>query len=91
MRELLSASVRLGVPAQLLAECLGTSRQAVRNRASSLDGAITPELLQQLTDLTPTQLDSLSGGELTRSGRLTNQGTHSTTDVIRAVLATRRP
>jgi hypothetical protein len=92
MRELLRASVRLGVPASLLAECLGTSQGAVRARANSAaDGTISAELIQQLTDLTPRQLNRLSNGELTRHGDQTDREVYPTTNVIRAVLKTPRP
>lgn len=91
MRELLGASVRLGVPVQLLAECLGASRASVRNRASGRDGPMSAELIRQLTDLTPDQLDQLSGGELTRAGGRCDQPTHLTVDVVRALLTTSQP
>lgn len=88
MRELLGGAVRLGVPAQLLAECLGTSRDSVRNRASGRDGPMSAELIRRLTDLTPAQLDQLSGGELTRDGAQLDQHTYLTLDVVRALLNT---
>lgn len=88
MREILGAAIRLGVPAQLLADCLGTSRQSVRNRASGLDGTLSAELIQRLTDLSPAQLDRLSGGELTRHTQRADQRAHATTDVVRALLGT---
>jgi hypothetical protein len=97
MREVLAASVRLGVPIHLLAECLDKSRESVRNRASGLDGTITPELIKQLTDLTPAQLDRLSRGELTRHADQADRAHHAdpveylTTDVVRALLNTPRP
>lgn len=90
MRELLGASMRLGVPAQLLAECLGTSRASVRNRATGRDGPMSAELIRQLTDLTPVQLDQLSGGELTRHAAAPDDPTYLTLDVIRALLNTPR-
>ncbi len=91
MRELLGASVRLGVPAQLLAECLGTNRAAVRNRASGRDGPMSAELIRQLTDLTPDELDQLSGGELTRHAGQRDPPMYVTLDVVRALLSTPRP
>ena len=95
MRELLSASVRLGVPTQQLAECLGRSRESVRNRASGRDGRITPELIRQLTGLTPAQLNQLSRGELDRlrehNDPADQASPYLTTDVVRALLKTPRP
>jgi hypothetical protein len=91
MRELLGASVGLGVPGQLLAECLGTSRGSVRNRAVSSDGTLTAELIQKLTELTPRQLDRLSKGELTRDGDKVDRAAYPTVDVVRALLNTPRP
>lgn len=90
MRELLGASVRLGVSAQQLGECLGTSRASVRNRASGREGPMSAELIEQLTGLTPALLDHLSGGELTRHGGPPPQPTYLTLDVVRALLSTPR-
>ena len=87
MRELLGASVRLGVPAQQLAECLGTSRESVRNRATGLDGRMSAELIRQLIDLTPAELDDLSGGELTRHAGPSDPPAYLTLDVVRALLS----
>lgn len=90
MRELLGASMRLGVPTQLLAECLGSSRDSVRNRASGRDGTISAELIKELTGLTPAQLDHLSGGELTRHAQQADGRGYATPDVVRALLSTPR-
>jgi hypothetical protein len=90
MRELLGAAVGLGVPVRLLAECLGTSRGAVSVRASAYDGTIPAELVRQLTDLSPAELDHLSDGELTCRGGRVGDEVFSTTDVIAAVLKTPR-
>ncbi|WP_426247226.1 hypothetical protein [Nocardioides sp. LHG3406-4] len=91
MREILGACLSLGVPGQLLADCLGTSRDSVRNRAASPDGVIAADLIQWLTDLSPAQLDRLAGAQLhhhldPQSGAVT----YSTADVIRALLNTPR-
>jgi hypothetical protein len=92
MRELLAASVRLGVPTQQLAECLGVRRDAVRNRAGGLDGKMSAELIHQLTDLTPAQLDRFSRGELSRARAHPDPADQApaylTTDVVRALLKT---
>lgn len=94
MREVLGASVRLGISIDLLAECLGRTRSSVRNRASGSDGTLTAELIKELTDLTPSQLNRLSKGELTRNADQANhptgQPTYLTIDVIRALLQTPR-
>lgn len=90
-REVLGASVRLGVPTPVLAACMGTSRASLRNRASRVDGVIPAELVRQLTDLTPRQLDRLSRGELTRGGNLADRPEYPTIDVVRALLSTPRP
>lgn len=96
MREVLGAAVRLGIPIDLLAECLDRSRSSVRNRASGSDGTLTAELIKELTDLTPPQLNRLSKGALTRhadpANHPTGQPTYLTIDVVRALLQTpRRP
>jgi hypothetical protein len=88
MRELLGACVRLGVPLELLAECLGSSRESVRNRATALDGTVSAELVLQLTGLTVVQLDLLSGGELTRHTDQADQLTFRSIDMVRALLKT---
>ncbi|MDQ4053280.1 MAG: hypothetical protein M3237_11365 [Actinomycetota bacterium] len=91
MRELLRASVQLGVSPRLLAECLGTSQRAVRARANSAaGGTVTAELIEQLTDLTPRQLDRVSRGELTRSADPADHeggASYRIRDVVRAVLS----
>jgi hypothetical protein len=94
MRQVLGASVRLGVPIQQLAECLGSSRESVRNRAQIDGDFLTPDLIEQLTDLTPAELDRCSGGELTKLASPTvkeGRDTYRTTDVIRALLSTPTP
>ena len=92
MREILGASVRLGVPGAPLAQCLGTSRESLRKRANGPDGSITAELIQQLTDLTPDQLNDLSDGDLTRDHDPAEAaGVYPTTIFIRALLNTPRP
>lgn len=90
MREILGASVRLGVPTGQLAECLGTTRGAIRARASTPDGTLTPEMLERLTGLTPRRLDRLSGGALSRDGQPAERTHYCTSDVVRAILRTRR-
>lgn len=66
----------------------------MRNRASGLDGTITAELVKELTDLTPAQLNRLSRGELTRhaeqADRPARPATYRTLDVVRALLHTPR-
>jgi hypothetical protein len=92
MREILGASVRLGVPGADLAQCLGTSGESLRKRASGPDGTIPAELIQQLTDLTPNQLDTLSNGDLTRDNDPADvTAVYPTTVFIRALLNTPRP
>lgn len=95
MRELLGASVQLGVPIAQLADCLGSSRNSVRNRVSGCDDPMSAELIRQLTGLTPAQLDRLSGGELTRAGKPSKAAgqasAYLTIDVVRALLATPQP
>ena len=49
---------------------------------------MSAELIRQLTDLTPAQLDQLSGGELTRNGGQPDQPTYLTLDLVRAILKT---
>lgn len=92
MRELLTACVRVGVPAQLLADCLGTSLGSVRSRASSPEGLMSAAQIRQLTDLTPRHLDRLSNGALTACGgrRAHAEGVYRTIDVVRALLRTPR-
>lgn len=90
-RDVLGASVRLGVPVPLLAACLGTSRASLRDRASFADGTITAELVRQLTDLTPRQLDRLSMGELSRDGTAADRDVYPAVDVVRALLKTPWP
>lgn len=88
-RELLSAASRLGIPTHQLADCLGCTPSAISSRTTRHDGLMPPELLRQLTDLTPNELDTLSGGELTRHhDRSTPDHSYPTTDVIRALICT---
>jgi hypothetical protein len=87
MRELLAAAVRLGVSPQSLAACLGVTRESIRNRANGPDGVLTPQQIEQLTDLTPRELDRLSGREPARACDMVST-TYPTTDVIRVLLAT---
>lgn len=91
MREVLGASVRLGVPPQLLADCLRRTRDSVRNRATELNGTVSAELVRQLTGLNPAQLDRLSGGELTRHAEHADQRTFLIADLVRALLNTPWP
>ena len=86
MREVLTASIHLGVAAKLLAECLGTSAQSVRNRVSDPDAMMGRELISQLTDLTPEELDVLSHGELTRN-QPSAVTAYRTIDVVRALVS----
>lgn len=92
LRELLGAAVHLGVPGQVLADCLGTSVGAVRSRANAAEGSMTAELVQRLTGLTAQELDQLSGGQLSdAAGSSTGPGSYRTVDVVRALLRTPRP
>jgi hypothetical protein len=91
MREVLSAAMRVGVPVALLAECLGTRSDSVRDRAQGTDGVMDAELIKRLTDLDPEQLDADSLGELTRHRPDdTDLVTFPTIDVVRALLKTPR-
>lgn len=64
MRDVLGAALALGVPARVLADCLGTTPGSVRNRAGRLDALVPAALVTELTGLTPSRLDRLSGGRL---------------------------
>jgi hypothetical protein len=87
MRSVLGASVALGVPLRLLADCLGTRPDSVRNRAGRPAGIVTSDLILALTDLTPTELDQLSGGALSRAER-TLPASFQTIDLVRALIST---
>jgi hypothetical protein len=88
MRELLGAARRLNVPLHLLAECLEISPDSVRSRASGLDGTMTDELIERLTDLAPERLQQLSGGQLVHASKGGDPAIgHRTTDVLRALMA----
>jgi hypothetical protein len=86
MRDVLGASIHLGVPVRLLAECLGTTPGSVRNRASRLDGLVAADLATELTGLTPAQLDRLSGGARSVARRGSGALGYPTIDLVRAVM-----
>lgn len=88
MRDLLGASIRLGLSTQALANHLGTRRDSVRNRASRDDGTLSEELIVELTGLTLTELNDLLDGQLTPDHCA---GAISTTAFVRALLSLEHP
>lgn len=92
MRELLGAALSLGVTARALSDCLGTSPASVVTRARSSEGlTLSAQLVEQLCDLTPAELSSLSAVPLTTVDDTPETGEHySTTDFVRTVLALHR-
>ncbi len=89
MRELLGAALSLGVPARALSDCLGTSPASVVTRARSSEGlALSGQLVEQLCDLTPSELSSLSAVPLVVVDGAPETGEHyRTVDFVRTVLA----
>jgi hypothetical protein len=89
MRELLGASVRLGIPPHLLAASIGSTPGAVRNRLSGVDGTLSPQQIQQLTDLTAQELERRSGANLaTHPEPAAATPLYRTIDVIGALIST---
>jgi hypothetical protein len=84
MREFLSAAVQLGVPLDQLGECLGVNGPGLRTRIQDADGLLDGALIEQLTDLAPSEIDELSEVALTPNP--SEPGRYRVIDVVRALI-----
>jgi hypothetical protein len=71
-----------------LAASIGTTPGGVRNRVSGVDGTLSPQQIQQLTDLTAQDLKRRSGAYLAADrGPAAATSRYRTCDVIRALIS----
>jgi hypothetical protein len=88
VRELLGACLTLGIPVDLLADCLGITQSSLRTRISRNDGLLTGAQVLHLTGHSPESLAAAAGMPLPRQdGLVLATAMYRTADVVRAVLA----
>jgi hypothetical protein len=86
-RDAIGAALATGVPGRELADCLGVSVGAIRNRAARHDSTITADEITELTGSSVAALTALTQQPLTPAG--TEDAGYRVAEVVRALLEMR--